>query len=169
MTLPFIEPEDDIYINLCVLLLLINMLGKTNRGALKLNNDRLHIFLYLLKNPTALNNLLFNLGKGNIVLQQRDIYSVTSISPNIDPLFDRESLKSLLCVLVSKKMVLVTYKKNEGFFYSPSENGMNIARELNDEYLTEISRLCEKLKILLSFTESQLSKMVNKIIQNGAV
>lgn len=103
MTLPFIEPEDDIYINLCVLLLLINMLGKTNRGALKLNNDRLHIFLYLLKNPTALNNLLFNLGKGNIVLQQRDIYSVTSISPNIDPLFDRESLKSLLCVLVSKK------------------------------------------------------------------
>lgn len=63
----------------------------------------------------------------------------------------------------------MTYKKNEGFFYSPSENGMNIARELNDEYLTEISRLCEKLKILLSFTESQLSKMVNKIIQNGAV
>ena len=30
--LPFIEPEDDIYINLCVLLLLINTLAKTSRG-----------------------------------------------------------------------------------------------------------------------------------------
>lgn len=168
MILPFIEPEDDIYINLCVLLLLINSLAKTSRGTLKLNNNRLHVFLYLLKNPTALNKMLGILGKGNVTLQDRDTYSVTSISPNIDPLFDREALKSLLSVLVAKNLVLVTYKKDDGFFYSLSETGNNAVSDLNDEYLTEIKQLCEKLKTLLSYTESQLNKTINRIIRMEA-
>ena len=168
MILPFIDPEDDIYINLCVLLLLIKSLAKTSRGTLKLNNNRLHIFLYLLKNPTALNEMLNILGKGNAALQDRDTYSVTSISPNIDPLFNREALKSLLCVLVAKELVLVTYKKDDGFFYNLSENGEHIASGLKGEYLTEINLLCEKLKSLLSYTESQLNKTINRIIRKEA-
>ena len=169
MILPFIEPENDIYINLCVLLLLINALAKTNRGTLKLNNNRLHIFLYLLKNPTALNKVLSILGKGNVILQDRDTYSVTSISPNIDPLFDREALKSLLSVMVVKKLVSVTYKKDGGFFYCLSESGKYAVSGLNDEYLLEIRRLCGKLKVLLSYTEGQLNKTINRIIRMEAV
>ena len=167
--LPFIEPEDDIYINLCVLLLLINALAKTNRGTLKLNNNRMHVFLYLLKNPTALNKVLALLGKGNVILQDRDVYSVTSISPNIDPLFDREALKSLLSVLIAKKLVSVTYKNDDGFFYCLSESGKHAVSGLNDEYLIEIRQLCENLKALLSYTEGQLNKTINRIIQMEAV
>ncbi|MES9898225.1 MAG: ABC-three component system middle component 4 [Sedimenticola sp.] len=169
MILPFIEPEDDIYINISVLLLLINALAKTNRGTLKLNNNRLHVFLYLLKNPTALNKVLSVLGKGSVILQDRDTYSVTSISPNIDPLFDRKALKSLLSVLVAKKLVSVTYKKGDGFFYCLSESGGNTVSRLNDEYLIEIRQLCEKLKALLSYTEGQLNKTINRIIRMEVV
>ena len=169
MILPFIEPDDDIYLNLCVLLLLINALAKTNRGTAKLNNNRMHIFLYLLKNPTSLNKMLDILGKGNVILQDRDAYSVTSISPNIDPLFDRVALKSLLSVLVTKKMVTVTYKNNDGFFYCLSESGKNAMSDLNDEYLIEIRLLCEKLKSLLSYTEGQLNKTINRIIRMEAI
>lgn len=166
--LPFIEPEDDVYINLCVLLLLINSLAKTSRGTLRLNNNRLHVFLYLLKNPTALNKVLGILGKGNVVLQDRDTYSVTSISPNIDPLFDRAALKSLLSVLVAKNLVSVTYKKGDGFFYCLSEGGESAVSDLKGEYLSEIIQLCEKLKSLLSYTEGQLNKTINRIIRMEA-
>ncbi|WP_373090853.1 ABC-three component system middle component 4 [Zhongshania sp.] len=169
MILPFIEPEDDIYINLCVLLLLIGALAKTSRGTLKLNNNRMHVFLYLLKNPTALNKVLGVLGKGNVILQDRDTYSVTSISPNVDPLFDREALKSLLSVLVAKKLVSVTYKEDDGFFYILSESGESAISNLNDEYLIEVKKLCEKLKGLSSHTESQLNKTINRIIRMEAV
>ena len=165
MTLPFIEPENDIYINLFVLLLLINALAKTNRGTPKLNNDRLHVFLYLLKNPVVLNKALSILGKDIVILQDRDTYSVMSISHNIDPLFDREALKSLLNILISKKMVSVIYKKDDGFFYSLSEIGQHAVLNVNDEYLSEIKQYCEKLKPLLSYTEGQLNKAVNQIIK----
>ncbi len=169
MMLPFIEPEDDIYINLCVLLLLINSLAKTNRGTLKLNNNRMHIFLYLLKNPTALNKVLDILGEGNVILQDRDSYSVASMSPNIDPLFDRKALKSLLSVLVAKKMVSVTYRKDDGFIYYLSERGGHAVSGLNGEYLTKIRQLCEKLKALLSYTEGQLNKTISRIIRMESV
>lgn len=168
MKLPFVEPEEDIYVNLAVLLLLVESLAKTSRGSLKLNNNRLHVFLYLIKNPTALNKVLVSSGKSNVSLRNRDTYSVTSISPNVDPLYDRSALRSLLSVLISKDMVLVEYKNNEGFFYTLSEAGENVASGLNDEYLIETRKHCEKLKALLSYSESQLNKMVNKIIQMEA-
>lgn len=169
MILPFIEPEDDIYINLCVLLILISALEKTSRGILKLNNKKLHIFLYLLKNPTALNKMLSILGKDSAILQERDTYSVTSISPNIDPLFDREALKSLLSILVAKNLVTVTYQKDGGFLYCLSQAGIYLVTGLSGAYLTEITNLCEKLKALLSQSESQLNNTINRIIRMETV
>lgn len=169
MILPFIDPDDDFYMNLFILLLLINSLAKTSRGTLKLNNNRLHIFLYLLKNPTALNKVLSILGKGSVSLQDRDTYSVTSISPNIDPLFDRAALKSLISVLIAKKLVSVTYKKDGGFFYCLNKSGECAVSEFNNEYFIEIKQYCEKLKVLLSYTESQLNKVINQIIRMESI
>ena len=34
MMLPFLDPEDDIYINLSIVLIIIKTLGKTSRGTL---------------------------------------------------------------------------------------------------------------------------------------
>ena len=92
-----------------------------------------------------------------------------SISPNITPLFDREALRSLLAVLIAKNMVSVAYKSNDGFFYLLSDSGKKAVSGLNDVYLIQIRQLCEKLKGLLSCSESQLNKTVNKIIQMDAV
>ena len=164
--LPFLEPEDDIYINLSVLLLLIGTLAKTNRGTLKLNNARLHFFLYLLKNPAVLGAVLGVLGKGGVMLREKDAYSITSISPNVDPLFDRDALRSLLSVLIAKDLVTVTYKKNDGFFYSLSEKGERTVSCFTDDYLAEVGFHCEKLKALLSFPEVQLNATINKMIRS---
>lgn len=164
MLLPFLDPENDIYINLSIILIILNTLGETNRGVLKINNGKLHIFLYLIKNPIALNKFLDALGKDRAILSEQDIYSVSAISPNIETLFDRESLKALLSILISKNFIKVSYKNN-GFFYSLTENGFLVTSKLKDDYLLEISLLCGKLKSVLSISESQLNQTLNNILR----
>lgn len=165
MTLPFLDTDDDLYNNLCTVLIIISTLGKTSRGTLKLNNGKLHIFLYLVKNPVALNDVLGMLGKGAALLSDVDTFSVTSISPNIDPLFDRVSLKSLLSILIAKQLVTVSYKKNDGFFYVLSESGKNATSELRYNYLKEISLLCDKLKGILGTSDSLLNRTMSKTLR----
>lgn len=165
MTLPYIEPEDDIYLNLSIVLIVIQTLGMTKNGTLKINNERLHIFLYLLKNPVKLNSVLVSLGKSSLLLSEQETFSITSISPNVDPLFDRSALKSLLSILVANKLVDVEFKRKNGFFYQLSGKGQSAVKELRDEYLLEIRLLCEKLKSVLSLSESKLNQSLNQIIR----
>lgn len=169
MMLPFLEPEHDIYINLSVVLIIINTLGKTKRGTFKINNGKLHIFLYLIKNPTTLNKILALLGEKEVLLSECETYSITSISPNIDPLFDRAALKALLSILVAKNLVEVVYKKNDGFFYILNENGVKAAADFHDEYLLEVGKQCRQLKSILSISESQLNKTLNYIIRKESM
>ena len=169
MMLPFLDPEDDIYINLSIVLIIIKTLGKTSRGTLKINNSKLHIFLYLIKNPVTLDKILGMLGKGTVLLRQSDTYSITSISPNLDPLFDREALKALLSILVAKSLVTVVYKKDNGFFYKLSESGAKTEFDFHDEYLLEVTLLCDKLKSILSIPESQLNQTLNQIIRKESI
>ncbi len=169
MDLPFIDTENDIHLNLSVVLLIISKLGKSNRGVLKLNNERLHIFHYLVKNPIELNKVLSSLGKGGIILQAKDAYSITSISPNLDPLFDRGGLKSILSILISKGLINVEFKKNDGFFYSINDKGVSISKGLNGDFFQEVQLICEKLKSVLSITESKLSQTLNQIIRKESI
>lgn len=169
MMLPFLEPEHDIYLNLSIVLIIINTLGKTKRGAFKINNGKLHIFLYLIKNPTALNKILALLGESEVLLSEHESYSITSISPNIDPLFDRYALKALLSILVAKNLVEVVYKKNDGFFYILNEDGIKVAANFHDEYFLEVGQQCSHLKNLLRFPESQLNKTLNHIIRKESM
>ena len=74
MILPFVDPEDDIYINLSIVFIIIKTLGKTSRGTLKINDSKLHIFFYLIKNPMTLNKILGMLGKGTALLRESDTY-----------------------------------------------------------------------------------------------
>jgi hypothetical protein len=166
--LPYLDPEDDVYINMCILLKMIGILSRTNRGSLKLNNKRVHIYLYLIKNPMALNRLLLYMGKGNVNLRKQKSYSISSLSQNIDPLFDRDSLKKLISILISKKFIDVTYKKEDGFFYSLTEEGERACVDLSGEYLLEVSQLCEKLKVLQSTPESKLNLTIKKLIRTEA-
>jgi hypothetical protein len=165
MTLPFIEPNDNIYLNLCVTIILLKQLGRTKKGIVKINNERLHIYLYLVKNPLKLNQVLTVLGKGNAIIGQQKSYSVASISTNVDPLFDRESLKALITILVAKKFVNVEYKKKEGFFYTLSPLGQERASVLTDNYFSEITMLCSKLQSTISISLSNLNQALSEIIR----
>jgi len=163
--LPFLDSDDDIYLNLAIVIVIIGALGKSNRGSFKINNSKLHVFLYLLKNPVVLNKVLGLCGKGSVLLSDIDSYSIISVSPNIDPLFDRESLKELLCILVVKNLITVVHKKNDGFFYELSEEGIATLASLREGYFSRVSELCDQLRNIINMSDSQLNQTLNQIIK----
>lgn len=169
MSLPYIEPDYDIHLNLAMVLVIINLLGVTSRGTLKINNERLHIFLYLLKNPLKLNSLLSILGKGSVLLNEQSTFSVSSISSNVDSLFDRAALKSLISILLNKNLIEVIFKNKDGFFYKTTEKGITVVENINNEYIYEKKLLCEKIKILLSLSDSQLNQSLNQAIRKESM
>ncbi|HIF9452841.1 TPA: ABC-three component system middle component 4 [Photobacterium damselae] len=165
MKLPFIEPDDDIYINISVLLIVISYLSTTKRGTLKLNNERLHIYDYLVRNPVKLYKFLEILGKKPKEVNHKDSYSVASISANVDPLFDRERLKSLLTLMISRNLVTVEYKNKEGFFYKLTESGNKKVKRLEGDFFSEVKLLCDQLQQTLSFNQSQVNNSLNQIMR----
>ncbi len=62
MRLPFIEPDEDIYLNISIVMILLYYLSSTKRGTLKMNNERIHICDYLVRNPIKLSRFLNSLG-----------------------------------------------------------------------------------------------------------
>ncbi|MGI3031622.1 MULTISPECIES: ABC-three component system middle component 4 [Vibrio harveyi group] len=168
MKLPFVEPDDDIYLNISVVLIIIYYLSSTKRGVLKMNNERIHLYEYLVRNPQKLSYVLRQLGKGNLIVN-RDDYSISAISYNLDPLFDRDRMKYILTILSQKKLVCVSYKSKEGFMYSLTESGIKIVEELEGEYFSEIKLYAQQLVSTLSINVSQLNSILNQLITVGVV
>jgi hypothetical protein len=168
MSLPFLEADENLHLNLSVIVILLQCLGKSSRGTLKLNNDRLHAYHFLIKNPVKLNQVMPLLGKNGLLLSHQDSFSVASISANVDPLFDREALKSLLTILISQQIVDVEYRKKEGFFYKLTNLGETKAELLNGEFFSEMRIACEQLKGTLSISQSVINKALNQIMIRDA-
>ena len=165
MKLPYFSPDDNFHLNLGLTAICIQLLAQSSKGTLKLNNDRLHIYTYLIKNPVKLNLVLSALRKTNTSISRQESYSITSISPNVDPLFDRGNLKAILTTLVAENLVDVVYKKKEGFFYKLSDLGWEKVKGLEGEYFLEIRLLCEALKSTLSTSTSSLNQALNQVIR----
>lgn len=111
-------------------------------------------------------NLFLNkTGKGNIRLSEIDSFSISSISPNLEPLFDRSLLKSLLAVLISKKLIDVAYKESKGFFYTLTTKGINVFDELKEEHFIEIKLFCEKLTRVISISDTEFNSALQSILK----
>jgi hypothetical protein len=168
VTLPFLIPDENIHLNLCIIIILLNQLGRTKKGIPKINNERLHIYQFLVKNPVKLNQFLSILGQNSALISHQESYSVASISANVDPLFDRESLKALMTILIANNLVEVEYKKKAGFFYTLSSLGVDKAVVLKEDYFFEIRMLCEKLQSTLSLNLSNLNQALNQIMRRDS-
>ena len=94
-----------------------------------------------------------------------DSFSISSISPNLEPLFDRALLKSLLAVLISKRLIDVVYKDNKGFFYILTPKGTNVFDELNEEHFIEIKLFCEKLTRVMSISDTEFNSALQSILK----
>lgn len=162
MTLPYQVPDNDLTLNIAILLVILAILGKTPRGKLLMNNERLQLSFHLLKNPVILNNVLAAYDKPRANLQNYDEYSIASISNNLDPLHDGYRLKTLLQRAAALKLIRVEYRKTEGFMYNLSQAGMALVEKLEGEYYESLRSYANSLSSLNTVTTTNLNDLIDK-------
>ena len=111
-SLPYVVPENSKFLNAAVLLLVVQTLGTSQKGKPLLNNERLLIFMYLIKNPVVMTRLLVLMGRSSLVLSDEEFNSVSSSAVNLDPLFDNGWIKNLLRQIASVGFLDSSYSKN---------------------------------------------------------
>lgn len=163
---PYLIPDEDVNLNSALLMLVIFYLGKSPRGIPLLNNDRLLIFLYLIKNPVILDNVLEQVGRREIALTEAEAYSVNSIAVNLDPLFDRDWLKSLLMRLSAVDYLEASYRKTDGFVYLLTPKGQAVVQEIEGVYFDRVRTYLSNLQLLRSESTSNLNKLINNIFRH---
>lgn len=164
--IPFLNPDQDVNINTGLLILIIFFLGKTNRGTALLNSERLLIFFYLLKNPIILDNVLEQVGRREISLTNVELHSINSISINLDPLFDREWLKSLLMRLSAMGYLATTYRKTDGFMFLLTESGRDVAEEISGPYFDRVKIYLKNLELIKSEPTQNMNRLINNIFRH---
>lgn len=160
-SLPYIQPDKDKYYNLGVILILLNKLSRSKRGNVNINLERLQIFYFLVTRPVLMNKILSYAGKKLSKLDEVDIYSVSTISQNVDELFDKKKVRTLLKELVSYGYIQVHLTESYGFVYELNEQGKIKAEELDCGYFEKVSIFSESLKLLLSESTSKLNSYIN--------
>lgn len=164
-SLPYIVPDDDAFLNAGLLLLIIGCLSKTNRGKLLLNNEKMLIFMYLIKNPSLLVEVLQRLGRPAPRLTQEELYSVSSISVNLDPLFDHDWLKGLLMHVSSLGFLRADYRKGEGFMYSLSDEAVAAVDNLTGDYFARVREYITHLDSIKGESVSSLNALLNTVFK----
>lgn len=163
--LPFFDPTKDIDLNVGILLILLNSLARTNRGTLLINNEKLHAYFYLVRNPVLLDRLLVQLGRTGVPLDEAELYSVNSISINLDPLFDSSWIKTLIGFAASKNLIAVEYRKSDGFMYYLTDAGVSITKQLEGEYFSLVEKYVRGIHQIKSLRTSELTKSLNNLFR----
>lgn len=163
--LPYIIPDNDRFLNVGLLLLIIQSLGKTSRGKLLLNNERILIFMYLVKNPPLIVEALGKLGRPIFYLTPEESHSVSSISVNLDPLFDNAWIKELLRHVASLGLLQAKFRKGDGFLYALTEKAENMTARLSGDYFDRVRDYLSHLESIKAETTSSLHSLLNNIFK----
>lgn len=163
---PYFAPENNSRLNVAILIIILQILGSTDRGKLLLNNERLRIIFYLVKNPLVMNKVLWRLGALPAYLEEQDCYSVASLSINLDPLFDTAYLKDILKHIASLSLISVGYRKSDGFLYQLNSQGKALSEQLLGDYLDKIREHLKSLAAINSTSTPVLNSVIESIL-NG--
>lgn len=164
-SLPYFVPEKSEYLNAGILLLIISALGQTKRGKLLLNNERLLFFMYLIKNPVLMSKLLLRLGRPTVALSDEDVFSVSSLAVNLDPLFDYDWIRQLLKHIAGLGLLAAEYKKSDGFLYKLTEEGGAVSDKLTGDYFDKVRDYLNALDPIKSESTSNLNALLNDIFK----
>src|SRR5262249_39226694 len=109
--------------------------------------------------------LLTRLGSAQIDLATEDVFSVSSLSVNVDSLFDHHWIKGLLRHLASLDFLAASYRKTDGFVYSMTEKGQRAANALVGNHFEKVRRLLHALEPAKTQSTSSLNKILNDIFR----
>ncbi|OPB14126.1 hypothetical protein BFW91_08325 [Pseudomonas fluorescens] len=103
--LPYLLIDDDFSLNYSLLALIIYKLGLSSKKNAILDFEKIQIFIYLTKNPSKINEVLRLAGKKFVPLNSQYTYTIESLSTNVDILFNRSKLKTLIRELAARGML----------------------------------------------------------------
>lgn len=161
---PYFIPDEELELNVALLMIILFYLAKTKYGKLTLNNEKLSLYMFLLKNPVVLNQLLINMNKGRIELSDIEYFSVESISTNYDSLYNTLFIKDLLQITSAKNYLDVTYKKVDGFMYTLTPDGERVVASLNGKYFNRIKQYLKVMQTIQSEQTSHVKTVLNNIL-----
>lgn len=165
--LPYLRPEKDYYYNIGILLIIVGNLARTKRSKLVLSIDKLQTFYFLVTRPVFLNKVLSLAGKNQFSLPHSDFFTVDTISPNVDELFNREKIKSLLKSISARGFLAVSFSEKEGFLFELNDLGRAKLKHLSGGYFDKINSFVASLANLQSESASKLNSYINTILKQG--
>lgn len=166
-SLPFLQPDRDFYYNAGILLLIIGKLARTKRGKAVLTIDKIQTFYFLVTRPVFLNKVLSKAGKKQFLVEQSDYYTVDTIAPNLDELFNRDKVTELIKALSVKGFVQVSFNEKDGFLFELNETGLSKVNDLSEGYYSKINGFIDSLAKLQSENSSKINTYINSILKQG--
>ncbi|MCM2368545.1 MULTISPECIES: ABC-three component system middle component 4 [Proteus] len=162
--LPYIPLDEELNLNVSLFIILLRNLSKNKNNVWILNKNKAQIFMYLIKNPSRLEDVMTLMGKGSISIDISETYTIKSLSLNVDILFENSKINTLL-----KKIALMgclNVKKIEGTtFFSLTDYGEEIYNELDGEYFQSIKNHTKSLGKIKSLSSSKLNSILNEIFK----
>ena len=166
-SLPYLQPDKDFYLNVGIVMLIINGLAITKRKKKILTLDMLQAFYFFVTRPVFLNRVLEQSGKEKITMSEDEYYNVETLSVNFDELFDRDKLKLIIKFLSLKKWLELNYNEKDGFLLQLNTEGELRARSLSEGFFIKINRYIKQLKLLQSENSSKLNSYINQVFKQG--
>lgn len=182
--LPYLLIDDDFSLNFTLLTLIIDKMSLSSRNNSVLDFERLQIYLYLVKNPSKINEVLSLAGKPIASINTQYTYTIESLSTNVDMLFEREKLKTLLKELAARGMLACEFDNKSGvlkyllndngkLFIKKVSNPLNIIQSnenysqslLEQNYFNDSLEVINSLSSLQSQTNSKLNYYLNTIFK----
>jgi ABC-three component (ABC-3C) system Middle Component 4 len=156
--------DDDFFFNVAITIILMEKLAVNRNGKFKLDFDKLQIFLYLIRNPSKINLLLEGLGKKPQFIDTKQIYTIESLSNNVDILYDRSRLKCILQKIAALEMLQTEIDEKGIVYFALSQRGVEAAQDLKKEHFTNVSETIQNLQGIQSVTTPKLFSMLNTVI-----
>lgn len=165
LELPYLDIDNEIDLNSSILILILEVLATNNKGNYKLDFSKLQVLLYLVKNPSKINRTLELAGKKFIYLEDRYTYTVQSESVNVDILFDKKKLRTLLQYIANKGLLKAHEVQPGQICFSLSNAGAELSNTLTTDYFHSIRILIKNLSALQSTSSTRLFSITSQLFK----
>lgn len=166
--LPYIPLDEELSLNFSLMAITISELSHSSRGNLNLDINKLQIFLYLIKNPAKISQLLNAAGVSGKKIDIVDIqqtYTIKSFSSNVDILFDQSRAKFLIKYLALKGLLLAEKTKDNSTKLFLSPKGKEFSDSLNSKYFDSVRLLIKAISPLQSLNTTKLNSLLNSVFR----
>lgn len=163
--LPYIPLDEEYGLNFSMLVVMISMLSHNKAGNLVLDINKLQIFIYLVKNPSKIDNVLSAAGKKSALIEPQLTYTIKSYSSNVDILFDNNKIKYLLKMMAAHGFLMAEKNSEDSTKIYLSSKGLSFAEGFNEGYFLEIKKLIRAVAPLQSLAVSKLNSILNQVFK----